>query len=132
MAGFTACRQCATRGTSSPGYKVLLNGAAGVGTFTVQIANAFGAEVTGMCSTQNVEMVASIGAGQVIDYTRQDFTRARRGYDLLVDIAGNRTLAETRRVLVPNGCWWRWEARTRTAGSGLWAARPGWPCCHRP
>jgi NADPH:quinone reductase-like Zn-dependent oxidoreductase len=69
----------------------------------VQIAKAFGAEVTGVCSTQNVEMVASIGADQVIDYTAEDFTQARQQYDLLIDIAGNRTLAETRRVLVPKG-----------------------------
>ena len=62
-----------------------------------------GAEVTGVCSTRNVEMVASIGADQVIDYTREDFTRAGRRYDLLVDIAGNRSLSETRRVLVPKG-----------------------------
>lgn len=69
----------------------------------VQIAKAFGAEVTGVCSTQNVEMVASIGADQVVDYTREDFTKAGRRYDLLVDIAGNRTLSETRRALVPKG-----------------------------
>jgi NADPH:quinone reductase-like Zn-dependent oxidoreductase len=69
----------------------------------VQIAKAFGAEVTGVCSTQNVEMVASIGADHVIDYTAEDFTQARQQYDLLIDIAGNRALAETRRVLVPKG-----------------------------
>src|SRR5262249_62374932 len=66
-------------------------------------ANALGAKVTGVCSTPNVEMVASIGADQVIDYARQDFTRARREYDLVIDIAGNRTVTETRRVLVPKG-----------------------------
>ena len=69
----------------------------------MQIAKAFGAQVTGVCSTPNVEMVASIGADRVIDYTREDFTGAGRRYDLLIDIAGNRTLAETRRVLVPRG-----------------------------
>jgi NADPH:quinone reductase-like Zn-dependent oxidoreductase len=74
-----------------------------VGTFAVQLAKAFGAQVTGVCSTANTKMVASIGADQVIDYTREDFTRALRRYDLVIDIAGNRTLAETRRVLVPTG-----------------------------
>jgi NADPH:quinone reductase-like Zn-dependent oxidoreductase len=74
-----------------------------VGTFAVQIAKALGAEVTGVCSTPNVELVASIGADHVVDYTREDFTRTERGYDLLIDIAGSRTLAETRRVLVPKG-----------------------------
>jgi NADPH:quinone reductase-like Zn-dependent oxidoreductase len=104
VAAFTALQALRDKGQIRPGHKVLVNGAAGgVGTFAVQIAKAFGAEVTGVCSTQNVEMVASIGADQVIDYTREDFTQARRRYDLLIDIAGSRTLAETRRVLVPRG-----------------------------
>jgi NADPH:quinone reductase-like Zn-dependent oxidoreductase len=104
VAGFTALQALRDKGQVRPGHKVLVNGAAGgVGTFAVQIAKAFGAEVTGVCSTQNVEMVTSIGADQVIDYTREDFTRARREYDLLIDIAGSRSLAETRRVLVPKG-----------------------------
>ena len=104
VAAFTALQALRDKGRVRPGHKVLVNGAAGgVGTFAVQIAKAFGAEVTGVCSTQNVEMVASIGADHVIDYTREDFTRAGRRYDLLVDIAGNRTLSETRRVLVPKG-----------------------------
>jgi NADPH:quinone reductase-like Zn-dependent oxidoreductase len=74
-----------------------------VGTFAVQIAKAFGAEVTGVCSTRNVEMVASIGADHVVDYTQQDFTQVGQRYDLLVDAAGNRTLSECRRVLTPRG-----------------------------
>jgi NADPH:quinone reductase-like Zn-dependent oxidoreductase len=104
VAGFTALQALRDRGRLQPGYKVLVNGASGgVGTFTVQIAKALGAEVTGVCSTRNVEMVASIGADQVIDYTREDFTQAGRRYDLLIDIAGNRTLPETRGVLLPKG-----------------------------
>ena len=104
VAAFTALQALRDRGQLRAGQKVLVNGASGgVGTFAVQIAKAFGAEVTGVCSTRNVEMVASIGADQVIDYTREDFTRAGRRYDLLVDIAGNRSLSETRRVLVPKG-----------------------------
>ncbi len=104
VAAFTALQALRDKGRVQPGHKVLVNGASGgVGTFAVQIAKAFGAEVTGVCSTQNAEMVASIGADQVVDYTREDFTRAGRRYDLLVDIAGNRTLSETRRVLVPKG-----------------------------
>jgi NADPH:quinone reductase-like Zn-dependent oxidoreductase len=104
VAAFTALQALRDKGRVQPGQKVLVNGASGgVGTFAVQIAKALGAEVTGVCSTANVEMVASIGADQVVDYTRDDFTQARRRYDLLIDIAGNRSLAETRRVLVPKG-----------------------------
>jgi NADPH:quinone reductase-like Zn-dependent oxidoreductase len=104
VAAFTALQALRDKGRAQPGQKVLVNGASGgVGTFAVQIAKALGAEVTGVCSTANVEMVASIGADQVIDYTREDFTQARRRYDLLIDIAGSRSLAETRRVLVPKG-----------------------------
>jgi NADPH:quinone reductase-like Zn-dependent oxidoreductase len=104
VAAFTALQALRDHGRVQPGQKVLVNGASGgVGTFAVQIAKALGAEVTGVCSTPNVELVASIGADHVVDYTREDFTRTERGYDLLIDIAGSRTLAETRRVLVPKG-----------------------------
>jgi NADPH:quinone reductase-like Zn-dependent oxidoreductase len=104
VAAFTALQALRNKGRVRPGHKVLVNGASGgVGTFAVQLAKAFGAQVTGVCSTANVEMVAAIGADQVIDYTQEDFIRARRRYDVVIDIAGNRTLAETRRVLVSSG-----------------------------
>jgi NADPH:quinone reductase-like Zn-dependent oxidoreductase len=104
VAGFTALQALRDKGRLQAGHKVLVNGAAGgVGTFAVQIAKALGAEVTGVCSTANVEMVGSIGADRVIDYTRADYTSSGLRYDLLIDIAGNRTLAECRRVLVPAG-----------------------------
>jgi NADPH:quinone reductase-like Zn-dependent oxidoreductase len=104
VAAVTALQALRDKGQLQPGHKVLVNGAGGgVGTFAVQIAKALGGEVTGVCGTHNVEMVASIGAGEVVDYTLADFAKARQRYDLLIDIAGNRTLTETRRVLVPNG-----------------------------
>jgi NADPH:quinone reductase-like Zn-dependent oxidoreductase len=104
VAGFTALQALRDKGRLQSGQKVLVNGAAGgVGTFAVQIAKALGAEVTGVCSTANVELVGSIGADHVIDYTKADYTSSGQRYDLLVDIAGNRTLAECRRVLTPAG-----------------------------
>ena len=87
-----------------PGLKVLINGASGgVGTFAVQIARAFGAEVTGVCSTRNVEIVRSIGADHVIDYTREDFTTGEARYDVILDNVGNHSMARTRRALTPSG-----------------------------
>jgi NADPH:quinone reductase-like Zn-dependent oxidoreductase len=87
-----------------PGQKVLINGASGgVGTFAVQIAKALGAEVTGVCSTRNVELVGSIGADHVIDYTRDDFRAGTERYDLILDNVGDRSMADTRRALTPNG-----------------------------
>jgi NADPH:quinone reductase-like Zn-dependent oxidoreductase len=104
VAAVTALQALRDKGRMQPGHKVLVNGASGgVGTFAVQIAKALGAQVTAVCSTRNVEIADSIGADQVIDYTRQDFTEIRGRYDLIVDIAGSRTLAQTRRVLVPKG-----------------------------
>ena len=91
-------------GKVQPGQKVLINGASGgVGTFAVQIAKSFNAEVTGVCSTSNADMVRSIGADHVIDYTREDFTQDGQRYDLILDNIENRTLSECRRALTPSG-----------------------------
>ena len=104
MAGTTALQGLRDKGRIKPGQRVLINGATGgVGTFAVQIAKAFGAHVTAVCSTTNVEMVRSIGADEVIDYTRQDFTRSGQRYDLIFDVAANHSLSACRRVLTPNG-----------------------------
>ena len=101
---FTALQALRDAGKVQPGQKVLIIGASGgVGTFAVQIAKSFGAEVSGMCSTRNVDMVRSIGADQVIDYTREDFTKSGQRYDLILDMAGNRSLSHLRRALTPNG-----------------------------
>jgi len=89
-----------------PGQKVLINGAGGgVGVFAVQIAKAYGAEVTGVDSTEKVEMLHSIGADKVIDYTREDFTQSSKSYDLIVDIPGNHSFSKCRRVLTPEGTY---------------------------
>ena len=102
VAALTALQGLRDKGHLQPGQKVLVNGASGgVGTFAVQIAKALGAEVTGVCSTRNVDLARSLGADQVIDYTREDFTRSGRRYDLLLDIAGSRSWREYRRVLEP-------------------------------
>ncbi|HNK63489.1 MAG TPA: NAD(P)-dependent alcohol dehydrogenase [Anaerolineales bacterium] len=102
-AGITALQGLRDHGKVKLGDKVLINGAAGgVGTFAVQIAKAFGAEVTGVTSTKNVERVRSLGADVVVDYTQEDFTRNGKTYDLIFDIAGNRNWKEYKRVMKPN------------------------------
>lgn len=100
----TALQALRDHGKVQLGQKVLINGAAGgVGPFAVQIAKALGAEVTGVCSTRNVEMVRSIGADHAIDYTKEDFTKGSARYDVILDNVGSHSLSATRRVLTPNG-----------------------------
>jgi NADPH:quinone reductase-like Zn-dependent oxidoreductase len=132
MAALTALLAVREVGRIKPGQKVLVNGASGgVGTFAVQIAKALGASVDAVCSSRNADLVKSIGADSVIDYTTEDFTRHGRQYDLLLDIAGGHSAFACRRVLAPGGTLvlvggpaWRWlqpaghvlRARDDTAG----------------
>ncbi len=104
IAGVTALQALRDSGKLQAGEKVLINGASGgVGTFAVQIAKSMGAEVTGVCSTTNVDMVRGLGADHVIDYKTDDFTKSEQRYDLILDMVGNRGLLECRRVLKENG-----------------------------
>jgi NADPH:quinone reductase-like Zn-dependent oxidoreductase len=104
VAAISALQGLRDKGRVQQGQKVLINGAAGgVGTFAVQIAKSFGAHVTGVCSTRNVELVRSIGADQVIDYTQEDFTQRQEGYDVMLDCVGNRPLSACRRVMSSKG-----------------------------
>jgi len=104
VSGCTALQAVRDRGKVRAGQRVLIIGAGGgVGTFAVQLAKAFGAEVTGVCSTTKVELVRSIGADRVIDYTREDFADGRNRFDVILDIAGNRSLSHLRRALAPEG-----------------------------
>jgi NADPH:quinone reductase-like Zn-dependent oxidoreductase len=106
IAAITALQALRDKGRIQPGQKVLVNGASGgVGTFAVQSAKSYGAEVTGVCSTKNVELVRSLCADHVVDYTREDFTRYEQRYDLIVDTVGNRSLLENRRVLKSSGTY---------------------------
>jgi NADPH:quinone reductase-like Zn-dependent oxidoreductase len=125
-AALTALQGLRDAGKVQPGQKVLINGASGgVGTFAVQIAKSFGAEVTGVCSTRNVDMVRSIGADHVIDYTQEDFTQSGQRYDLILDNVGNHSFSDCRRALPPRGL------------SYLTPAMPAWvtlsrrSCCQR-
>jgi NADPH:quinone reductase-like Zn-dependent oxidoreductase len=104
LAAITALQALRDKGGIEPGQKVLVHGASGgVGTFAVQLAKAFGSDVTGVCRTRNVDMVQSLGADHVVDYTREDFIANGRRYDLIVDVAGTRPWGECKRVLNEDG-----------------------------
>ena len=106
VAALTALQGLRDKGQIQPGQKVLINGASGgVGTFAVQIAKSFGAEVTGVCSTRNLDMVRSIGADQVIDYTQEDFTKNGQGYDLILAVNGYHPIFDYKRALSPKGIY---------------------------
>jgi NADPH:quinone reductase-like Zn-dependent oxidoreductase len=106
MAAVTALQGLRDKGKIQSGQKVLINGASGgVGTFAVQIAKSFGAEVTGVCSTRNLDMARSIGADQVIDYTKEDFTQNRQRYDLIIAANGYHSLSDYKRALSPKGTY---------------------------
>ncbi len=117
VVGPTALAALRDVGQVQPGQKVLINGAAGgVGTFAVQIAKVFGAEVTGVCSGRNADLVRSIGADHVVDYTLEDFTAGGRRYDLIFDNVGNRPMADCRRALAPKGTF----IPNSNKGGGRW------------
>jgi NADPH:quinone reductase-like Zn-dependent oxidoreductase len=104
IAAITALQALRDKGNLQAGQSVLINGASGgVGTFAVQIAKVYGAKVTGVCSTRNLDLVRSIGADEVIDYTHEDFTKLSQQYDLIIDTVGTHSLSDYRRVLKPNG-----------------------------
>ena len=104
VAGCTALVALRNYGRVKAGQSVLVNGASGgVGTFAVQLATAFGTRVTGVCSARNIDLVRSLGAERVIDYATEDFTRKASRYDLILNVAGNAGVSDTRRALAPHG-----------------------------
>ena len=122
LSGDAALRALRDAGQVRPGHRILINGASGgVGTFAVQIGKSLGAEVTGVCSTRNLELVRELGADHVLDYTREDFTRGRHRYDLVLDNVGNHSMAACRRVVAPGG---RYVPNNGTSG-GRWVGTLG-------
>jgi NADPH:quinone reductase-like Zn-dependent oxidoreductase len=106
IAAITALQALRDKGKIQPGRKVLINGASGgVGTFAVQVAKSYGADVTGVSSTRNLEMVRSLGADHVVDYTKEDFTKGEQRYDIVIDCVGNRKLFDIKRVMQPKGIY---------------------------
>src|ERR671910_1418962 len=127
--GSTALQALRDKGKVEPGQEVLIIGASGgVGTYAVQIAKAFGAQVTGVCSTAKVEMVLSIGADHVIDYRREDFAEGDKRYDLILDIGGNSSLARLRHASPPRGPSSSSGAKGEDGGSEASSASSGRPC----
>src|SRR6266496_647462 len=131
VAASTALQGLRDHGHLQAGQKVLINGASGgVGTFAVQIAKAMGAEVTGVCSTRNVDLVKSIGADHVIDYTKEDFTKGDQRFDLVLDIAGSKSWSQCRRALNPNAILVIVGAKgSRLMGPSGTSPRCGWGRC---
>ena len=125
-AAHTALQGLRDRGQIRTGQNVLINGASGgVGTFAVQIAKSYGAEVTGICSTRNLDMVRSIGADHVIDYTQEDFTQSGQRYDLIFDVAATLSFSDCKRALHPGGVYVTTEFSPALALRGLWASMTG-------
>ena len=126
VAGLTALQGLRDKGKIFAGSKVLINGAAGgVGTFAVQIAKSLGAHVTGVCSTRNLDLVRSIGADEVVDYTQNDFTSSNKRYDLILDCVGNHSFSACRRILNPDGRCVKIGAPHETSAIGLLAQMIG-------
>jgi NADPH:quinone reductase-like Zn-dependent oxidoreductase len=125
-AAFVALQGLRDVGQIKPGQAVLINGASGgVGTFAVQMAKELGGQVTGVCSTRNMEMVRSIGADQVIDYTQDDFTQGEQRYDLIFDVVAKLSFSDCRRVLAPHGIYVTTEFSPALALRGWWTSMTG-------